>query len=120
MRGSKRQRALGVLELRVYPGADPVTGKRRYVSRTFRGKAREAETCLAALVSEVSRGSHRGTVTTLGELVERYLDRFRGSPTTLASYRSIVRCHLRAPIGQRPPLADVALRKLDAAGTHAR
>ena len=46
MKGYMRQRG-GSWELRVYLGRDPLTGKKRYSSRTFRGGKREAQSALA-------------------------------------------------------------------------
>lgn len=43
MRGTMRERKLGVWELRVRSGRDPVTGEYLQISRTFRGGKRQAE-----------------------------------------------------------------------------
>jgi hypothetical protein len=43
-------------ELRVFLGHDPLTGKKRYTTRTVRGGKREAQTALAAMVTEAERG----------------------------------------------------------------
>jgi len=37
MAGTLRERSKGVWEVRTFVGRDPVTGKRRQVSRTYRG-----------------------------------------------------------------------------------
>ena len=51
MRGSMRQRGDG-WELRVYRGRDPLTGRKRWTSRTVHGGKREAERALRALITE--------------------------------------------------------------------
>ncbi|MCP4967131.1 MAG: hypothetical protein GY926_18100, partial [bacterium] len=54
-------------ELRVYAGRDPVTNKRCYVRRGFRGEKREANNALAQLVAEVDREGIR-TESTISRL----------------------------------------------------
>jgi hypothetical protein len=56
MKGHLRQRG-SAWELRAYAGVDPIRGRQKYVTRTFRGGKREAEEALARLVVEVSGGS---------------------------------------------------------------
>ena len=46
MKGFMRQRGAS-WELRVYLGIDPLTGKKRYATRTVRGGKREAQSALA-------------------------------------------------------------------------
>lgn len=47
MAGSIRQRGKTSWQLRVLAGRDEITGKKSYVSKTFRGGRREAERELA-------------------------------------------------------------------------
>ena len=56
MAGSLRQRGKTSWQLRVLAGRDEITGKKSYVSKTFRGGRREAERELARLVAEVEAG----------------------------------------------------------------
>ncbi len=44
------------MELRVYLGRDPLTGRRRYRSQTLRGTKREAQKALAAMVAASDEG----------------------------------------------------------------
>lgn len=60
-------------QLIVAAGRDPVTGGKRYVSRTVRGPKREAQAALNRLLVEVGDGAHQGTDATVGELLERWL-----------------------------------------------
>jgi hypothetical protein len=58
MKGYMRHRS-GGCELRVYAGRDPVTGRKRYLSRTARGGKREAQRTLAALIVEAGETAAR-------------------------------------------------------------
>ena len=97
------ERSPGVWRIRVYTGVDPVTGKKRHASKTFRGTKKGAETALAQLVADVSRGGHREpSSATLAVLLDAYVDHVAGlskSPTTIDGYRRIVE-NLRPGIGQ--------------------
>jgi hypothetical protein len=79
-------------ELRVHAGLDPETRRKRYVTRTFRGSAREADKALAKLVSEVDSGTVVAYAATMSDLCERWFGATRTSwsPTVVASYRSIL------------------------------
>jgi len=57
MAGSKRERAPGRWELRVYAGV--VGGRKRWVSRSYRGDARGADLELARLAVAVADGEHQ-------------------------------------------------------------
>ncbi len=50
-RGSMRQRGRGSIELRVYGGTDPSSGKRRWLTRTVRGDRSDALRELKALAA---------------------------------------------------------------------
>jgi hypothetical protein len=62
----------GGWELRVYAGRDPVSGRKRYLTRRVRGGKREAQRVLAALVVEATElgAPQQGTVT---ELMDEWL-----------------------------------------------
>ena len=116
VKGSLRARAPGVWELRVFLGTDPVTGKKRYRSSTFRGRRSDAQTALARLVTEATSpfGTRRIATAevTLTDLVEVHLERHPGSVTTVAGYRSILDAHIRPTIG-RFRIRDVDAMVLD-------
>ena len=101
MAGHLRQRG-GSWELVAYAGRDPLTGKRRYVSRAFRGSKREAQAALDRLVIEVDDGVEGGSVGTMGELLDRYVEVFgpTWSPSTLRQTVSAIERHLRPRWGQ--------------------
>jgi len=58
----------------VYLGHDPLTGKKRYVTRTVRGGKREAQTVLAEMITEAERGLTVRTTATVGELLSAWID----------------------------------------------
>ena len=72
MTGSVRARGVNSWELRVYAGTDPLTGKRRWVTRTVRGSRTEAQRELAGLAAVANVGPVVGAITTVGELLERW------------------------------------------------
>ena len=73
MKGFTRQRGAS-WELRVFLGRDPLTGKKRYATRTVRGGKREAQTALAEMVTEAERGLTVRTTATVGELLEAWFE----------------------------------------------
>ena len=84
-----RERSPGVWELIVEAGRDPVTGKRRQISRVFRGSVREAKKARAELLTDVGRGRHNGTKTTVDDLFHEWvqeLERKGRSPNTIHNY----------------------------------
>src|SRR5579871_3265390 len=72
MRGHLRLRG-DVWELRAYAGRDPVSGRKLYRTRSFRGGKREAEDALAKFVQEVT-GDHTSRDATVGDLVARWFE----------------------------------------------
>ena len=81
-----RERSRDVWELIVENGIDPVTGRHRQVSRTYRGTLREARKARAALIVEVTKGRHAGTRATMDELFDAWvveLKRKGRSPNTI-------------------------------------
>ena len=98
MNGSMRQRG-SAWELRVYLGADPVSGKQRDATRTVGAGTREAQRVLNEMKVEAERGLAARTTATVGELLDRWLEspRPRGPqdacwpPEPLALLRSLDR-----------------------------
>ncbi|MGB6058568.1 MAG: tyrosine-type recombinase/integrase [Microthrixaceae bacterium] len=101
MRGGLREREPGVWEVRAEAGRDPVTGKRRQVSRTVRGTKREAQKKLNAIVAELDQGNHVGSEATFADVAERWLTLSGAdlSPTTLRRYRQLLRSHIYPALG---------------------
>lgn len=73
MRGSKRERSPGVWELRVEAARDPLTKRRRSMSRTFRGGTRAADKALRDLIAEAEAARPAAIAkVTIGEVLERW------------------------------------------------
>ena len=112
MSGALREREPGVWELRVRAGRDPLTGKYRQVSRTFRGGKRQAQTALALFAAEVARGLEGGTDADVSVLLDRWIEQLElvgRSPKTVEGYRSLARARLK------PALGHIKLAKLSPA-----
>ena len=114
MKGLIRQRGTS-WELRVYLGRDPLTGKKRYASRTVRGGRRDAESALAEMVTEAERGMTVRTTATAGELLEAWFA-FAApdfSPKTVKETRGYIDRSLMPTLGSTP-LAKLKPADLDA------
>lgn len=83
-------------ELRVSAGSDPVTGRRRVVTRTIRGTRKQADQALTALLTELDHGAHRGPDATLATLLDRWWAHASSSwaPATRRGYASYRRAYL--------------------------
>lgn len=107
-RGHIRQRG-DTYELRVSAGSDPVTGRRKVVTRTVRGSRRQAEQALTKLLGELDGGAHRGPDATLATLLDRWWAhaRTRWSPATRRGYatyrRTYLDPHAHRRVGQITP-----------------
>ncbi len=116
-----RERSPDVWELIVENGVDPVTGRHRQVSRTFRGTLREARKARAALIVEVTRGRHAGTRATVDGLFDAWvleLKRKGRSPNTIHGYGSVYGRCIRPTLG-RTEVAKVKMKMLtDLYGAH--
>jgi integrase len=110
MRGHLRKRGES-WELRVYAGLDPVSGRRLYRTRTFRGGKRAAEDALARFVTEVAGILPTARDATVGELVAEWFELAKAdlSPSTVRGYEVSIRCYIV------PALGELRLDKLRAA-----
>jgi integrase len=116
-----RRRGSG-LQVQVYAGRDPFTGRKRWVSRQVAGQTkaayRQAKKVEAELLEQVDRGEQRGSPTrTVGELVERWFtwrQQVRPiSPVTVANYRGAIDRYLLPALG-RAKVREVDAATLDA------
>jgi integrase len=106
------------LQVQVYAGRDPLTGRKRWVSQQVPGQTkasmRQAKQIEARLLEEVGAGQHRGSRSrTIAELLERWLE-WRSTvrpiaPTTVASYRAALDRYILPALGKLP------VRQVDAA-----
>ncbi len=118
MRGSMRQRSEGSWELRVFVGRDPLTGRRKYLTKTVRGGKREAQRALAALVAGPAPVVSAATMT-VGQMLEQWFEQAEGSlsPSTADHARTILDAHLLPHIGETP-LRKLTTAKVDALYRH--
>jgi integrase len=119
--GVIRKRGSG-LQVQVYAGRDPLTGRKRWVSRQVPGQTkaayRQAKKVEAELLEQVDRGEQRGSRTrTVGELVERWFTWRQQvkpiSPVTVANYRGAIDRYILPTLG-RAKVREVDAATLDA------
>jgi integrase len=116
------------LQVQVYAGRDPLTGRKRYVSQQVPGQTktslREAKQVEARLLEEVGAGRHKGSRSrTMAELLERWLE-WRPTvrpiaPTTVSSYRAAMDRYILPALGKLP-VRQVDAATLDAFYAHLR
>lgn len=101
-------------ELRVYAGRDPLTGKSRYVSKSFRGGKRAATNELSRLVAEIDDGevSAEQSINGLLSAHIEHLEARGREARTIEGYRSIARMVAKDRIGNRQ-IADVGPKDFD-------
>lgn len=102
MRGNLTERSPGKWRIRVYSGRDPLTGRQRFVSKTFEGTKRAAEREVAKLIAEVDAGRHEGTGAELGTLLDRWIGHVEAigrSPSTLREYRRLIEREIKPALG---------------------
>jgi integrase len=118
----RKRRDRAGLQVQVYAGRDPLTGRKRWVSRQVPGQTkaayRQAKKVEAELLEQVDRGEQRGSPTrTVGELVERWFtwrQQVRPiSPVTVANYRGAIDRYLLPALG-RAKVREVDAATLDA------
>ena len=104
MRGGLRERTPGVWEVRFETGRDPLTGRRRQLSRSVKGTKRDAQQVLNALVADADAGRISGSSATFKQLVDEWLTLAGGdlSPTTLRRYRGLLDKRILPALGARP------------------
>jgi integrase len=122
-----RKRGAG-LQVQVYAGRDPLTGRKRYVSQQVHGQTktsmRQAKQVEARLLEEVGTGRHKGSRSrTMAELLERWLE-WRPTvrpiaPTTITSYRAAMDRYILPALGKLP-VRQVDAATLDAFYAHLR
>lgn len=96
----------GAYEVVVNVGPDPVTGKRRQVSRTLRMPERKripdvVKDLEAQLRREVGRGEHGQATATVGELLDAWMAKIAPdrSPNTMRGYENCIRLYLKPNLG---------------------
>ena len=116
-----RERAPGAWELVVEAGRDPVSGRRRQVSRMFYGNLRDAKKARAELLVEATKGKHSGTRATIDDLFDDWiveLKRKGRSPNTVHGYAKSYEHNIRPTLG-RMAVTKVTTKTLtDLYGAH--
>ncbi len=83
--------------LRVDLGRDPVSGRRRQLTRTVSGTKREADEAMARLLVEIGEGRHHAAQSiALGDLCGDWLEQARASlePNTAREFAGVLRRYL--------------------------
>lgn len=113
VRGSIRRRGAS-WQLRVYLGRDPVSGRKRYTTRSIRGPRRDAERVLRQMVTAAEVGSTHRAGATFGELCETWLAHARShlAANTVTETRRILDTVLLPALGD-VPLAALRPEHLD-------
>lgn len=113
MKGHIRPRGEKTWALVIELERDPSTGKRKQKWITVHGNKKEAERKLAEVLHEMNTGAYaEPSKTTLAAFLEQWLEHVQTTvrPTTMESYRSLIRRHIVPDLGA-VPLAR--LRTLD-------
>lgn len=110
-RGNIRKRG-NSLQVRVYSGIDPVTGKEIYLSETIRGTdtaaRRRAEKALTKLQAQVDQQRAPSTSVSFSYAIDEWLRSADIEPTTRHGYVGYIERTIR------PALGDVSVSKLNA------
>ncbi|HEV3188548.1 MAG TPA: site-specific integrase, partial [Acidimicrobiales bacterium] len=85
-------------------GIDPVTNKYRQLSKTVHGNKTQARQALNRYVVDAQDGRYDSTSSTFGELVVKWLELKKDdlSPTTLRTYRNLLKKHILPALEKRP------------------
>jgi integrase len=112
MKGSMRQR--GDAQLRVYVGRDPLTGEKRWTSKTVKGGKREAQRALAAMLASADRSGVAPSCATVGELLQRWYENVAAdlSPKTALETKGMIDRYLKLALGS-VPLARLRTEDID-------
>jgi integrase len=116
-----RERSPGRWELIVEGPRDPVTGRRRQVTRAFRGSLREAKAARAELLTEVKRGRHTGTSGTVDDLFAEWIVELRRkgrAANTVRSYENMYRRNIQPTLGRRSVRSITTKMLTDLYGAH--
>lgn len=91
-------------QLRVYLGRDPLTGEKRWTSKTVKGGKREAQRALAAMVAAADGNEVASASGTVGELLDRWFENASAdfSPKTALETAGFINRYLRPGLGVFP------------------
>ncbi len=105
----------------VNAGIDPVTGRRRQLTKTVRGTKREAEATRASMLTQVAEGRAVRTGATLADLLDAWYtaNHAEWSPRTALENRRIIDSVIVPALGSRK-LAKLRTADIDAFDAQAR
>jgi integrase len=107
--GTMRERSPGHWELRAFIGPDPVSGKPRQATRSFKGTEHAASKALATLVAEVAAGKFHRTSVTVSQLLDKWLEMAESSQRPRTLYENRRKIDVRI----KPVLGHIRLDKLE-------
>jgi integrase len=99
------------LQVQVYAGRDPLTGRKRDVSRQVPGSGRtamrQAKQVKAQLLAEVAAGKHQRSAMPLAQLLDEWIAWRESngkpiSPATLHNYRLTIQTKIKPGLGTCP------------------
>ncbi len=106
MQGHIRRRGKESWEVIISLGRDPLTGKRKQLSRSVRGTKRDAEALRVRLLSQRDTGIDAPPgKTTVGEFLKMWLQTYAApntAPKTYARYEQLMRVHVAPVLGNIP------------------
>jgi integrase len=85
----------------IYAGIDPLTGKERYL-RESAPTRKEAQAALARLQTKVDEKRHPRTNTTMGALLDPWMEVSDHDESTAERYADLIRIYLRPTFGATP------------------
>lgn len=102
MKGHVQTVSRGVHRIYIENGRDPLTGRRRRITKTFHGPKAAAEEEATRLVLAVRGGEHQNAATSFGALLDAWLEHAepRLEAWTMRGYRSKVEVHIRPALGE--------------------
>lgn len=104
--GQGRNAARGALRVVVYAGVDPVSKKRVYLTEVIpagtSNAAKLAERARTKLLGQVDERRAPKTSATVNQLLDHHFEMLDVESTTLDSYDSLARLHIRPLLGDQP------------------
>lgn len=117
-RGGTRKRKRGFirrrgnsLQVNVYAGVDPLTGKRLYLTESTTDE-KEAERILTKLVAQVDAERYARTNATLSVAIDEWLRTLEVEDTTREAYEMYARRYLKPALGDEP-VGKISARVLE-------
>lgn len=98
----------------VYAGRDPVTGRKRQVTRTVKGTRKEAERVRNEMLVAVQQGRESGSSATFGDLLDAWYETAspNWSPRTALEHKRVIESVLKPALGDKK-LAKLRTADLD-------